>query len=343
MIDINCQDLKGNSIHHFTQWDINQKIVVNLNEVEHDSSTSIIIHFCNKNSTEALGVEASLFEDNKYIVEIPNILLTTALPLQAFLFLSESDGSGKTIKLFEFPVRKKIKPSDYLYEDNVEVIYVKDLIAKIENMVVLNIDEQNPSDDKIPSEKAVVGYVNESKADKSIVVQSIKTGYGSVTIDNIVSGDAIEVTVDGLDTTTGQIYSVAVDGNNSNYNKGQVNIKNGSYTFYPDPTDSSVTVSVVASYAQVNNAFLTVEYYQYKVLLNVIQEHSEEFKSMQNELNNKVDASEFNAAIGLKANISDLAYVATSGDYNDLRNTPAFMYDIDDDGVLFITSDVLPD
>lgn len=46
---------------------------------------------------------------------------------------------------------------------------------------------------------------------------------------------------------------------------------------------------------------------------------------------------------GFIKNKPTLSKVATSGDYNDLKNTPAFMYDVDDDGVLFITSDILPD
>ena len=59
---------------------------------------------------------------------------------------------------------------------------------------------------------------------------------------------------------------------------------------------------------------------------------------MQEKFNSRVQELETN-----KISYSEISTVAKTGNYEDLHNIPTFLHDIDDDGVLFITSNVLPD
>lgn len=230
------------------------------------------------------------------------------------------------LKTYDQEIKNYIEQKDAATEAIVDTKIAAIIESAPETLNTLNELAQALGDD--PNFATTVANQIGAKADKVMSVKTIETGNDVVTIDNIVPGGEISVTIEGLNATTGQIYTLKVVGNNTNW--GQVNVKNGmSCTFIPNRADSSVSIYVVIGTQQVASS-LTVEYYRYEDLSSVVQEHSEEIELIQNELNDK-------------ANSTDLSKVATSGDYNDLINTPAFMYDVDDDGVLFITSDVLPD
>lgn len=85
------------------QWDIGRTLTVD------DKCDEV--HFSNHETRPPLTV---MVKDG--VVEIPNILLTTGEPLLCWFFVIEKDGAyTETRKTFN--VRKRPKPSDYVYEE----------------------------------------------------------------------------------------------------------------------------------------------------------------------------------------------------------------------------------
>lgn len=135
MYNIICYDSKGRTISNFTQWDLDQTITIKGLSL----SKAPLIHFCNKNSTEALSIQSTLNESGDITAEVPNILLEESLVIEAYIF--ETDGNaGKTLLKISIPVNSKPKPSDYIYSDNVEYISVGNVLTEIKEFQQQIID-----------------------------------------------------------------------------------------------------------------------------------------------------------------------------------------------------------
>lgn len=132
MFESFCLDEYGNTIYNLTQWDINQKLIVDVENYILD--TAPMVHFCNKNYDKTLDVQSTL-SDNKIVADIPNILLKEPLTITAYIYLM-SNQSGKTVKVIEIPVRQRPQPSDYEYEDNVDIITITQLIQEVNALKV---------------------------------------------------------------------------------------------------------------------------------------------------------------------------------------------------------------
>ena len=131
MLDAVCLDSRGRSIYNLTQWDINQKLII---EDEYSvNGKAPTVHFCNKKSTVALGVKSTV-TDGKIIADIPNKLLEEPYNIIAYIFVVEDGNSGKTVETINIPVRPKPKPSDYEYTDNADIVYLSDVIAQVEQL-----------------------------------------------------------------------------------------------------------------------------------------------------------------------------------------------------------------
>lgn len=91
------------------------------------------VHFCNQKSEKALVVESTL-SDNKIVADIPNILLQEPYRITAYVYLETDieNSSWKTIQTIEIPVRKRPKPDDYEYVENVKVVYLSEIIKIVE-------------------------------------------------------------------------------------------------------------------------------------------------------------------------------------------------------------------
>jgi hypothetical protein len=74
-------DSNGDPIDHFTQWDVNQKLVVK----GADTSSAPEFHFSNCFSKAALVVQSVVSEDI-ISANIPNVLLQQALPLIVHMY-----------------------------------------------------------------------------------------------------------------------------------------------------------------------------------------------------------------------------------------------------------------
>lgn len=114
MFEVTCLDAYGEIVNSFTQWDIDQTLTIK------DSGLTVApaFHFCNKNSTEALVVASTIDEDGVLTVKVPNILLTEATPVIAYIYAYASTTSAKTVATIRIPVEKRVKPSDYAYDDD---------------------------------------------------------------------------------------------------------------------------------------------------------------------------------------------------------------------------------
>lgn len=124
-----CYDSYGKYIHNFTQWDVNQTITVK--DLEFEGTP--IFHFSNKNCNRALGVKPTINEDGSITAKVPNSLLQKALPLEIYLYI-KTNQSGTTIRHSTIEINSKPKPVDYEYTNNVDVIYIENIVDKIKEL-----------------------------------------------------------------------------------------------------------------------------------------------------------------------------------------------------------------
>lgn len=121
----------GIVIHNLTQWDAGQSFYI-FNEF--NLTEAPLFHFCNSQSEEALIVTATL-SDNKITVDIPNILLQEPYSIIAYMYCYSSDTSARSIIAIKIPVRRRPKPSQYKYVENIEVTSLKRVEAQLNNLI----------------------------------------------------------------------------------------------------------------------------------------------------------------------------------------------------------------
>ena len=117
MLEIVCYDSDGRVIDHLTQWDVGQSVSVRGATYSGDP----VFHFCNRRSYEALVVTAKNV-DGALVADIPNVLLTESLPIEIYMYYQQKPGSAKTVYTISIPVEQRKKPTDYIFEDNVDYV-----------------------------------------------------------------------------------------------------------------------------------------------------------------------------------------------------------------------------
>lgn len=135
MYEVTCLDLKGNTINSFTQWDVDQKIVISLKGCDENYlSIAPEVHFCNVKSSDALVVRSTVTNRDTITAEVPNKLLQQPYPLLVYVYLTDADdvSSQKTILRSEIPIRQRAEPSDYLFIENIERITAEMIKEEIE-------------------------------------------------------------------------------------------------------------------------------------------------------------------------------------------------------------------
>ena len=167
MLNAICLDQYGNTIHNFTQWDVNQKLIIDIEGYELLNAPQV--HFCNKETEKALVVNSSL-SANTITASIPNELLRLPYMIYAYIYMTE--GSGKrTIAVVRIPVRERKQPNDYTYSDDDNVIYLEDKIEEINSIIdtinAMDIDNKVSSmetilyefDNKIATLSEIQSYI----------------------------------------------------------------------------------------------------------------------------------------------------------------------------------------
>lgn len=143
MFDVICLDNKGNPITRLTQWDVDQTLLINLDSFNFKINNTLKVHFCNKESKNALVVESTI-ENNELSVHIPNELLRVPYKIVAYLYFD-----GKTICTIEIPVKKRKKPSNYIYSDDLHLITIEDLINNLNSEIKQILENTNEQIDEI--------------------------------------------------------------------------------------------------------------------------------------------------------------------------------------------------
>ena len=165
MLDAIMYDSFGTQITYLVQWDVDQ--TVSFEGVNISTNTAPIVHFCNKNSDKALGVQSTL-DDGVINVKIPNILLKEAETIVVYFY-----SNNRSVEITKIPVRPKPQPNDYFYSDNVEVVTLSELIAQVKSLdstVTTNeVVRQNNESTRINSENKRIA--SESTREKNETVR----------------------------------------------------------------------------------------------------------------------------------------------------------------------------
>lgn len=218
MYEVQCLDSYGNTINYFTQWDVDQTIVIpidkcNLPDTELPSSpvyTLPEVHFCNTKRDERFVTRSMKVDDNTISAVVPNILLQEPYPLLVYVYMTDSKdtSSQKTILRSEIPVRKSAKPSDYFYIENISRITAEMIKDEIEDVV--NNTRQ-----------AAIDTITTKKTDSVNLVESTKV---SAINDITTTTDNAEKAVNNQLDEDYDEGSIVVNGNA--YTGGFVNVGN---------------------------------------------------------------------------------------------------------------------
>lgn len=256
MYEVPCLNLNGDTINRFYQWDIDQKIVIDLNGCdERYLQNPPEIHFSNSSRKEALVVRstvkysgddvavqddsvATMHARDIIIADIPNILLQEPYPLLVYVYLTDADDSSsqKTILYSEIPVRKRAKPSDYLYVENITRITAemikKEIEASTETARTNAINKINNVKTKsiatvTDTRDTAVNTITQTKTNAVSAVDEAKEGF-------ITTGNGLVNTATEIKNNTQKTYNNAVSVANKTQQTIETNIntlitKNGVY------------------------------------------------------------------------------------------------------------------
>lgn len=256
MYEVPCLNLNGDTINRFYQWDIDQKIVIDLNGCdERYLQNPPEVHFSNSSRKEALVVRstvkysgddvavqddsvATMHAGDVIIADIPNILLQEPYPLLVYVYLTDADDSSsqKTILYSEIPVRKRAKPSDYLYVENITRITAemikKEIESSTETARTNAINEiNNVKTESIATvtdtRDTAVNTITQTKTNAVSTVDEAKEGF-------ITTGNGLVNTATEIKNNTQKTYDDAVSVANKTQQTIETNIntlitKNGVY------------------------------------------------------------------------------------------------------------------
>ena len=143
------------------QWDQNHVLhIIGLN-----LDYAPTVHFCNKKSTEAIVVQSKK-EDDAIIVDVPNELLQEPYNIMAYIHTYD-ENHAKTIELINIPLVKRVKPSEYQFTENVEIMSFErlekdftDFINLVEADFLEFKEEANAHIDARIDDYVAKGYVN---------------------------------------------------------------------------------------------------------------------------------------------------------------------------------------
>ena len=231
MFEVNCIDAYGETISALTQWDTNQSIIIE----DCGFESAPIFHFCNKLSERALGVQSVLNKTNgKLTVDIPNSLLREPYPITVYIYLYKNkenpegnhgqDIRGKTVEIINIPIRPRLQPTDYEYSDNINVVYIEDLIAEVHQFhdevnaaEKIRISNENT---RIFNENQRITNETQRQVSTSAAIQACKeqtsecTQATNDTLEAKKTVDDLLYDIDGGNAYTNPAYMFQIDGGN---------------------------------------------------------------------------------------------------------------------------------
>ena len=198
MYKLKCFYEDGTPVTHFTQWDVNQTIVI-----DGEYTKAPMVHFANKNSEFAICVQPTLKSNGQLSVDVPNVLLIEHYPIIIYIY-PMSDDVGRTILSEQFPVVKRPQPNDFTFEENMHVIYITQLEAEIrelKNTMVTTIDDckeatkkaNEISDSKVSN--PLTGAVGQILEISAVNDKGMPTEYIAIDKPSVMSQEQINIAV----------------------------------------------------------------------------------------------------------------------------------------------------
>lgn len=160
------------------QWDLNRRLAIR--GLDYNSAPTI--HFSNKKSTEALVVQSSI-EDGVIYCDVPNILLQESYDIVGYV-CETLDQELTTYETIRIPVKPRVKPADYVYSDNVDILTYYSLMSEITSVKAST--EKKVKDLEVNTEKKI-NDLDASKASK-LELNAVK-----VEVENKINIDILNV------------------------------------------------------------------------------------------------------------------------------------------------------
>ena len=198
MFELKCFYEDGTPVTHFTQWDVNQTIVI-----DGEYTKAPMVHFANKNSEFAICVQSILKSNGQLSVDVPNILLTEHYPIIIYIY-PMTDDIGRTILSEQFQVVKRPQPNDFTFEENMHVIYItqlEDEIRELKNTMVTTIDDCKEATEKANSiidskvSNPLTGAVGQILEISAVNDKGMPTEYIAVDKPSVMSQQQISIAV----------------------------------------------------------------------------------------------------------------------------------------------------
>lgn len=120
-------------------------------------------------------------------VSVPNLLLQEPYPLLVYVYLTNSDdvSSQKTVLYTEIPVRKRAKPHDYMYVENITSVTAEDIKTEIEENVTQA--KQTAINNVEKAQEATINKINTLILNNGLSLGTNDDGNGNVTLDILVN------------------------------------------------------------------------------------------------------------------------------------------------------------
>ena len=128
MSQITCYDSDGNALKRLFQWDSGRVITVR----GVDTANRITCHFSNRLSKEALIVTPTTVSGG-FTVNVPNILLQQAEPLNLYIYETAAD-EHMTTHVVNIPVMPRTMPSGYEYDEGIDYMDVEGLTNEVNTL-----------------------------------------------------------------------------------------------------------------------------------------------------------------------------------------------------------------
>ena len=146
-------------------------------------------------------------------VSVPNILLQEPYPLLVYVYLTDSDdvSSQRTVLYTEIPIRKRAKPHDYMYVENITRITANLIKDELEARV--SQTSQNAINEIDTNKESFIATGNALVATATEIKDNTQKIYNNTVAVANNTKSAIEKNINNLITNNGLSLKATDDGN----------------------------------------------------------------------------------------------------------------------------------
>lgn len=142
MQEITVYDTENSPLSDLVQWDSD----VHIRLIEDIIDKAYPVHFFNQTLNEALVVKDSSYENGRLKVKIPNFLLTQPYPIIGYVNV-EKDGESRCLCRFRINVRRKPKPSNFVYTESYDYISITKVLEECRDFSSAASESANAASD----------------------------------------------------------------------------------------------------------------------------------------------------------------------------------------------------